>query len=388
MRRHKYQWLIGALIILVAFAVGAAIYKTQRPQTTTTVSPTTIKTHYQTWQRTYLKGTGTQRYVQTTSTGTVQTLSEAQGYGMLITVLAAKQGFADQKTFDQLTRYYLAHRISRTNPLMAWRQTQRGGQMVSTAAEKTSATDGDLDIAYALILADEHWHSRGDLNYGQLAKQLIRAIKRQEINAVTQLPKVGNWATAAKTRNLVRPSDLITAYFRKFASYTGDGSWTRVAQHSQTTLQALSRQHATGLMADFVTVSGPSRRLGTVRAQQVASVHDDQYGFNACRVPWRVAYDYQLSQSQISRQVVQKMLRFFAKQSQIKAGYTLTGKPTEKYANQAFSAPVAYAAQVVGDQALSRQATKTLTTALPAKDYYPATLQTLMLLQSGRLDQA
>ena len=38
-------------------------------------------------------------------------LSEAQSYGMLITVEAAKKGQAHQEDFDRLYQYYLKHRL-------------------------------------------------------------------------------------------------------------------------------------------------------------------------------------------------------------------------------------------------------------------------------------
>lgn len=385
LKNHKYQWLIGGLIILVAFGIGAAVYSTYSPRSTSSVSTATIKTHYRTWKKDYLRGTSRQKFVKTNAGKKNQTLSEAQGYGMLISVMAAQQGFGSQKTFDQLTRYYVAHQISKTNPLMAWRQNQKGNQMVSTKAEKTSATDGDLDIAYALILADEKWGSKGSLKYNQLANDLLKAIKEQEINSTTNLPKVGNWATASTSIDLVRTSDLMTAYFRKFASYTQDGSWTKVAQNSQNTLKKLSDQQTTGLMADFVTVSGSDLKTGSVKAKQVASEYDNQYGFNACRIPWRVAYDYQLNHSQVSKKIVEKMCKFFTTKKKITAVYTLSGKAVENYPNTAFSAPVAYAAQVVSNQTLQNRYVQDLTANISAKDYYPATIQMATLLASGSI---
>lgn len=384
-KNHKYQWLIGGLIILVAFAIGTAIYNTYAPQSASSVSAATIKEHYQVWIKDYLRGNQREKFVKTNAGKKNQTLSEAQGYGMLISVMAAQQGFGSQKTFNQLTRYYLAHQISSDNPLMAWRQKQKGSQMVSTTAEKTSATDGDLDIAYALILADEKWGSKGDLNYNQLANNLLRAIQKQEINPTTNLPKVGNWATAANSVNLVRTSDLMTAYFRKFASYTQDGSWTKVAQNSQNTLKKLSDQQKTGLMADFVTVSGVDLTTGSVKANQIASEHDNQYGFNACRIPWRVAYDYQLNHSQVSKRIVEKMCDFFTDKKEITAVYTLKGQAVEKYTNAAFTTPVAYAAQVLSDTTLKNRYTSDLTATISAKDYYPATVQMATLLASGSI---
>jgi len=184
---------------------------------------------------------------------------------------------------------------------------------------------------------------------------------------------------------VVRTSDLMTAYFRKFASYTNDGSWTKVAQNSQIVLKKLSDQQETGLMADFVTVTGSKLKTGKIGAKEVASEHDNQYGFNACRVPWRVAYDYQIYHSQSSKQIARKMCRFFADQKQITAIYKLNGDPVEDYTNAAFTTPVAYAAQVVANPELKVRYTKVLTGKMSTKDYYPATIQMATLLASSSI---
>ena len=52
--------------------------------------------------------------------------------------------------------------------------------------ESGSATDGDLDIAFALLLADKQWGSGGA--YLAEAKKVIAAIKEKEMNAMTKLP--------------------------------------------------------------------------------------------------------------------------------------------------------------------------------------------------------
>ncbi|WP_338216075.1 glycosyl hydrolase family 8 [Companilactobacillus muriivasis] len=386
MKRHKYQWMISGLILLVAFAIGIAVYNTYSPRSTSSVSTAVVKSHYKIWKKAYLRGNQQQKFVKTNNKGSKdQTLSEAQGYGMLITVMAAQQGFGSQKTFNQLTRYYVRHQISSDNPLMAWRQNHKGIVMTSTKEEKTSATDGDLDIAYALILADERWGSKGEVKYNRLADKLLAAIKKKEINPTTKLPKVGDWATGQKSATLVRTSDLMTAYFRKFASYTNDGSWTKVAQNSQIVLKKLSDQQATGLMADFVTITGTKLKTGKIGTKEVASEHDNQYGFNACRVPWRVAYDYQIYHSQSSKRIVKKMCRFFADQKKITAIYKLNGEPVEKYTNDAFTTPVAYAGQVVANPELKARYAQILTGKMSTKDYYPATIQMATLLASSSI---
>ena len=77
---------------------------------------------YRQWSQQFLVTKGNQSYVRTTSDSEGTTvLSEAQSYGMLITVLAAQKGQATQANFDSLYRYYQNHRIEGTQ-LMSWKQ--------------------------------------------------------------------------------------------------------------------------------------------------------------------------------------------------------------------------------------------------------------------------
>ena len=92
------------------------------------------------------------------------TVSEAHGYGMLITAHMAGHDPKAKAYFDGLYRYFRAH-PSKINPeLMAWKQGDTG-QAVVNVGGVDSATDGDMDIAYALLLADRQWGSDGEINY-------------------------------------------------------------------------------------------------------------------------------------------------------------------------------------------------------------------------------
>ena len=57
MRHHRFQWLIGSLLVLVTLAISGAIYFTQhRPRTVAVVKSHMIQQHYRQWQREYLSG--------------------------------------------------------------------------------------------------------------------------------------------------------------------------------------------------------------------------------------------------------------------------------------------------------------------------------------------
>ncbi len=151
----------------------------------------------------------------------------------------------------------------------------RSGHLTSTGSQRNSATDGDLDIAYALILADKQWGSK-TVNYKAAAKNLLTVIKKDEINTTTYLPKEGNWATSSYDASKLRTSDLMVGYFKTFATYTKDSTWTKVATHSQTAIKKLSARHSTGLFPDFIFAKGSSISLTAAKAYQFESATDDQ----------------------------------------------------------------------------------------------------------------
>ena len=364
------------LVGLLTF--GGLLWGLDRP-ISAQAQTTQAVTWYQQWRRAYLGGK-TQKYVKTNDgQGATQVLSEGQGYGMLATVLAAKRGVKSQTTFNQLYRYYRAHRIATDNPLMSWRQTRRGGQLTSVGSERNSATDGDLDIAYALILADRQWGSRR-VNYRQAAQRLLAAIARHELNPTTKLPFMGNWATTAYDRSKLRTSDLMTGYFKTFAKFTHQHVWTQAAQRSQRLVSRLSARHPTGLFPDFIRVSGTQLALTNVHPGEIESATDNQVGYNACRVPWRLAQTYRMTHDATTKRALTKQLTFFKHRSRITSGYTLGGHAVNNYTNPAFNAPINAAARTLKMSGLRRKTARQLPAKITKHTYYSSTLQVVTAL--------
>ena len=77
-------------------------------------------------------------------------VSEGQGYGMLIAAYMAGYDSNAETIFDGLYNFYKAHPSSINSNLMAWQQ----GTSCTDINGVDAATDGDMDIAYALLLAD------------------------------------------------------------------------------------------------------------------------------------------------------------------------------------------------------------------------------------------
>lgn len=369
-RRPAIMWSLLALLFLGY--VAAVIINIKDNQTKVE------KTTYQQWRSTYVKESDEGNYVETSLKGKESiSLSEGHGYGMLITMQAAKRGWASENEFYDFYRYYKNFRLSKDKPLMSWRQ--KFDEDTEVKKETTNATDGDLDIAYALIEASKQWPD-SHTDYKGAAKKLLAAIKTRNYNSDTKLLTVGDWAKKdSDFYALVRPSDIIPSYFDTFAAFTGDSFWKTLKTNSMKVLESLSSQHKTGLIPDFAWVKD-----GTVtpaKKEQVAGANDGNYGANACRLPWRLAS----SNDKAANQVLSKMMNFFLEESTITEGYTLAGKPLSSNKSENFSAPILYAAkkkEAYGNLVDSQS--WVIQNGLSEDDYYGDTLTTLVTLQMNQ----
>ena len=114
-----------------------------------------LQNYYEYWRNKYLKrsqlvdGGGFVDYKDNRTT-----CSEAHGYGMLICVYMCRfHEDTARKDFDALDIFRRQFKSRIDSRLMSWYVDDK----VGTPNKTTCATDGDLDIAYALILAAHEW---------------------------------------------------------------------------------------------------------------------------------------------------------------------------------------------------------------------------------------
>jgi endo-1,4-beta-D-glucanase Y len=193
-------------------------------------------------------------------------VSEGHGYGMVITALMAGQDPDAKKIFDGMYAFFRKFPSSNQADLMGWTVDVAGGCKFPTGTSD-SATDGDLDIAFSLLLADKQWGSAGAINYLAEAKKVIAAIKRGDINPTTHLTNLGDWAST--TDFSTRPSDFMQDHFRAFGRATGDTAWTSTvdAVYSLETKIQTGFSPSTALMPDFVVNTNTSPRPDRRRQQ-------------------------------------------------------------------------------------------------------------------------
>jgi len=310
------------------------------------------------------EGAGGFLRVKKPDSGTVigSTVSEGIGYGM---ILAAY--FADQAVFDGLWRYEQSHLD--TNGLMNW---EIGPDNVVTAGGNGGATDGDIDMAWALIMADRQWGGQGTLTkpYLAYAKALIEAIWTNEVDHTrgNMLMAGDQWGGG----DVTNPSYFAPAYFRVFGKVSGQvDNWNKVIAANYTILEkslnAASGNASNGLAPAWCDSSGKP-----VEAYAGAPLH---FQNDATRVPFRVGQDYCYFGEPRAKAYLEKITTFYSGvgASNIVDGYDLNGTPHPEKAVMgglqaaSFVGPAAVAAMSVAaqrpfvDQAYARVATQTLT---------------------------
>ena len=130
-------------------------------------------------------------------------VSEGQGYGMLLTVLLDDSPTA-RLDFEALFLYCRHHPSPQSPDLMAWNQIA-GGREAEDAESSSAATDADLDIAYALLLAQARWGGR---EYREQALHRLQAIWRCDFNSRNGLLGLGSFIDPAPPPLFLRISPL------------------------------------------------------------------------------------------------------------------------------------------------------------------------------------
>ncbi len=346
---------------------------------------------YDHWKQSYLRaGCGEGRYyVAAGIDANNLTVSEAHGYGMLITVIMAGHDPDARRQFDGLYRYFRDHPSASSSDLMAWYQDQS----CADAEGQDSASDGDIDIAFALLLADKQWGSCGAIDYRGEALEVIAAIAELELDETASWVLLGDWATSGDPNyhDATRSSDFITDHFRSFADASGDPAWAGLLDSTYAIVDTIQTDYssATGLLPDFVVTPGSAPTPAP--AEFLEDSTDGAYGYNACRDPWRLATDFLVSGDPRPRTAALAITEWIESSTggdpaKIRAGYALDGTPTpdSDYLTMAFAAPLGPAAMVDGDHQAWLDAIWQATVVAEPEGYFEDTLRLLsMIVMSG-----
>ncbi len=399
MSNHRLRAIAAGMLLLGA-TLGARAQSRPFPQHVTyrpgTIRPTSatqaqadqaVRTFYDAWKARYLRPTaaGTQYYIdvrgEVWQPGAVS-VSEGHGYGMVIVAYMAGHDPAARTCYDGLYRFFRAH-PAYAPQLMGWYQRLDGaGNVVD--GERWNATDGDLDIAYSLLVAHVQWGSGGAINYLQEARNVIAAIMSADINRTWWSVLRGDTGQADQD---ARMSDFMLDHFRAFQWATGDANWSRVVDKCLSISGSVQSNHSpsTGLLPDFVVDVGSTPAPSP--AHRFEGEFDGHYFYNACRTPWRLGTDYLASGDARLLPILQRMNTFIRNATggnpgNVAAGYRLDGSAIAQYQDLAFIAPLAVSAMAepVGQAWLDSLWSYVVGLPLSASNYFGNNIKMLCLL--------
>ncbi|MEE9381909.1 MAG: glycosyl hydrolase family 8 [Nannocystaceae bacterium] len=293
-----------------------------------------VAARYSDWKQKYVKSShrfpGEAFYVEMVGTGegaedSVST-SEAHGYGMMIFALMAGYDPQARLYFDGMYKLFDVLRSAGEEGNMSW---------LVPRSEKTqdvseSASDGDMDIAYALLLADQQWGSSGDVDYKEQAIFSIdHGIRAADIS-FDLWTTLGDWDPDAEAGT--RPSDWVLDHFRAYREVTGDSWWDGPIQTIYDLTDWIQSEYSptTGLLPDFVRLDDD----GYPEPAPYGWLDEPFVDFseNACRVPLRLAIDYGLYGDERTYHALEPVVRWAVEETQgdpsrLLDGYYLDGTP-------------------------------------------------------------
>jgi endoglucanase len=259
------------------------------------------------------------------------TTSEGQSYTMLQSLwLNDKEQYEKSWTW---TKYNLRRK---SDKLFSWewgkRKDGQYGVLTETGGENV-AVDADIDIAFSLIQASKKWDQP---SYLEEAKEIITDIWKLIVIQVSN----GKFVLASnnlekqfnKSKIIVNPSYFAPYAFKLFSTITPEYEWRRLAEDSYYILNQISLikpdQRNLILPPDWILVDTTNLEITKVPDKNW------NYGYDATRIPWRIALDYYLNKNNEALDYLRKfdfLAEEWKKKNIIYPAYTVSGEIVDNY---------------------------------------------------------
>ena len=293
-----------------------------------------IQSLYNAWKTTYYEegsigGTPCARikFSQPGESGNA-TVSEGIAYGMLIMVYMDNATNKTQGEFDKLYSYYKKN--ADHQGFMNWKVNAFTGNPVAGAGNEHGATDADVDVANALLMAAKQWGNTSSThNYLTEARTLISNIYTYEVDG-NKILKPGN-----AFNDYANPCYFITNSTELFGFVEVDQGWQSSNRWSAVTtacysLMKKSANATTGLVPDWCH-NGTHGTSGTYINGIISDKFESYFLYDAVRVPWRMAHAYAWYGHQDAYDVAHKITTWvkekYPNPADIVDGYLLNGNP-------------------------------------------------------------
>ncbi len=285
--------------------------------------------------------------------------SESQGYGLILALAAD-----DRDAFRRIWTWTRANLFLRRDGLASWKWQPGPAPNVR---DPNNATDGDVLIAWALIVAGDAWNEAA---YATAGRRIARAVWDETVVSTrlgpVMLPAVDGFR--AKDRRdgpVVNPSYWVFPALADFARAVPDRDWPRLSEAGRGLLAA-TRNGRTGLPPEWVSLAGD----GVATAEGFPAT----FGYNALRVPLYLA----MTAGEKREGLAPFMARWSAegtKKPKLAVVDLETGRDLEPFADPGYRAIAA----LVACGLEGTRFPEALRTA-EVDHYYPATLRALALV--------
>lgn len=258
--------------------------------------------------------------------------AEGQAFAMLCSVLMAGADPSAQDTFDRLYAYCKAHPSQHSLHLMSWQVTAE----IFPSQALGSSSQADMLIAYALLMADRQWGSKGRLDYLGYAKLIIAALKDQCIHPTSHHVLQGNFVDESMEVEYATTSNGVVSplIFDAFGRATGDQTWKQVSSRMLKLIK-------NSLQAESGSLAFPPEVIPV--DTQLESDEDEVFSAESAFVVLHLALASRLTGHEFASAFLEGVNQVILNASQddpakIAAYYSLTGMPKTKETDPAMQA--------------------------------------------------
>lgn len=281
---------------------------------------TKIQSLYTTWLSKYYVESGSEariKFIQGGEDGS-SSVSEGIAYGMLIMVYMDNATNNTQAKFDKLWAYYKAN--SNSHGVMNWKVNGFTHQVTAPVnGNSNGATDADLDAAQALLMAYKQW---GKASYLTDAQNLIQSIWAYEVNSNKQLKPGDMFDDYKNPCYFITNAMNLFDQVKQLEGWSNAWDWTTVADNCYTLMQKVADTN-TGLIPDWCYENGTL--LSGIKDSKFESI----FGYDAVRIPWRMAHAYAWYGDTKAQSIAKKITTWvkgkYSSPNDIKDGYCLNG---------------------------------------------------------------
>jgi endo-1,4-beta-D-glucanase Y len=264
------------------------------------------------------------------------TTSEGESYAMLRAVWVD-----DKNTFDK-TWQWTKDNLQREDKLISWLfgQLPSGSYGILTSqGGNNSAADADVDTALALVFASSRWNQ--EQYYGD-AIVMIRSIWENEVITIGGKPYLvaNNVEKSSTNQILVNPSYFAPYAYRIFAKLDPGHPWLSLIDTSYEVIgksidSNLDATSTARIPPDWVYINRKTAEVTAATGKDITS----NMGYDAMRVPWRLALDWQWFAEPRAEATLKKM-EFLSKEwtsnGLLYTTYRHDGEPVIKNQSPAF----------------------------------------------------